>query len=77
MTTGTRADLTRILGRRDVLALAFGAMICWGWVVLSGEMTARAGTYGSALAFLFGAVMMFLVGLTYAELTSSLSRAGG
>ena len=77
MTTGARADLTRILGRRDVLALAFGAMIGWGWVVLAGEMTARAGTYGSALAFMFGAVMVFLVGLTYAELTSSLSRAGG
>ncbi len=77
MTTGTRADLTKILGRHDVLALAFGAMIGWGWVVLSGEMTASAGTYGSALAFMFGAVMVFLVGLTYAELTSSLSRAGG
>ena len=77
MTTGARADLTRILGRRDVLALAFGAMIGWGWVVLAGEMTARAGTYGSALAFMFCAVMVFLVGLTYAELTSSLSRAGG
>lgn len=72
-----RAELTKILGRHDVLALAFGAMIGWGWVVLSGEMTARAGTLGSALAFVFGAVMVFLVGLTYAELTSTLSRAGG
>jgi APA family basic amino acid/polyamine antiporter len=71
------SDLTRVLGRRDVLALAFGAMIGWGWVVLAGEMTARAGTLGSALAFLAGAVMVTLVGLTYAELTSALSRAGG
>ena len=77
MSGDTRNELTKVLGRHDVLALAFGAMIGWGWVVLSGEMTARAGTIGSALAFVLGAVMVFLVGLTYAELTSSLSRAGG
>lgn len=77
MTTGARQELSKILGRRDVLALSFGAMIGWGWVVLSGEMIERAGTLGSALAFTLGAVMVLLVGLTYAELTSSLSRAGG
>ena len=77
MSGDTRPELRKVLGRHDVLALAFGAMIGWGWVVLSGEMTARAGTVGSALAFVLGAIMVFLVGLTYAELTSSLSRAGG
>jgi basic amino acid/polyamine antiporter, APA family len=70
-------ELRKLLGRRDVLALAFGAMIGWGWVVLSGEMIERAGTLGSALAFAVGAVLVLLVGLTYAELTSALSRAGG
>ena len=69
--------LSRILGRHDVLSLAFGAMIGWGWVVLAGEMIERAGTLGSALAFGLGSVMVFLVGLTYAELTASISRAGG
>ena len=70
-------QLRKVLGRRDVLALAFGAIIGWGWVVLAGEMAGRAGTVGSALAFVVGAVMVFFVGLTYAELTSALSRAGG
>lgn len=70
-------ELRRILGRRDVLALAFGAMVGWGWIVLSGTMIVRAGSLGSALAFVAGAVMVLLVGLTYAELTSALSRAGG
>jgi basic amino acid/polyamine antiporter, APA family len=70
-------ELRKLLGRRDVLALAFGAMIGWGWVVLSGEMIERAGTVGSAVAFSAGAVLVLLVGLTYAELTSALSRAGG
>ena len=59
------------------MALAFGAMIGWSWVVLAGDMAERAGTVGSALAFLAGAVMVLFVGLTYAELTSALSRAGG
>jgi amino acid transporter len=40
-------------------------------------MIERAGTVGSALAFFAGALVMLLVGLTYAELTSALSRAGG
>jgi amino acid transporter len=75
--SNTNLNLSRILGRHDVLSLAFGAMIGWGWVVLAGEMTARAGTIGSAMAFLLGAVMVLLVGLTYAELTASISRAGG
>jgi len=71
------AQLRKILGRRQVLAIAFGAMVGWGWVVLSGEMIDRAGTIGSAAAFVVGAIMVLLVGLTYAELTPALSRAGG
>lgn len=81
---GSRMDLNeapvqlrKVLTRRDVLALAFGAMIGWGWVVLAGEMIDLAGTVGSALAFAVGAVMVLFVGLIYAELTSALSRAGG
>lgn len=70
-------ELRKLLGRKDVLALAFGAMIGWGWVVLAGEMIHRGGTVGSILAFAVGAGLVLLVGLTYAELTSALSRAGG
>ncbi len=74
---GVPVQLRKVLGRRDVMGLAFGAMIGWGWVVLAGEMIDKAGTLGSALAFVVGAVMVLFVGLTYAELTSALSRAGG
>lgn len=70
-------ELRRILGRKEVVGLAFGAMIGWSWVVLSGEMIERAGSIGSVLAFLLGAFMVLLVGLTYAELTAALSREGG
>ena len=73
----SQGKFVRVLDTREVLALAFGAMIGWGWVVLAGEMILRAGTLGSILAFAIGAVMVGLVGLTYGELTAALSRAGG
>lgn len=70
-------ELRKILGRKEVIGLAFGAMIGWSWVVLSGEMIALAGSVGSVLAFLLGAFMVLFVGLAYAELTSAISREGG
>ncbi len=67
----------RVLGRKEVLALAFGAMIGWSWVVLSGTWIYSAGTVGAILAFLFGGLVMLVIGLTYAELASALPFAGG
>jgi amino acid transporter len=67
----------RVLGRTDVLTLAFGTMIGWGWVVLSGLWTSEAGMIGSLIAFSIGALVCIFVGLTYAELTVALPLAGG
>ncbi|HAJ77293.1 MAG TPA: amino acid permease, partial [Gammaproteobacteria bacterium] len=67
----------RVLGRGKVLALAFGAMIGWSWVVLSGTWISSAGTLGAILAFLLGGAIMLVIGLTYAELASALPFAGG
>lgn len=69
--------LKRTLGRTDVLTLAFGTMVGWGWVVLSGQWIKEAGIIGSIVAFAAGAVLCILVGLTYAELTAALPLAGG
>ncbi len=52
-------------------------MIGWGWVVLTGSWIASAGSLGSILAFLVGGLMVYCVGLTYAELTSALPESGG
>ena len=30
-------NLTKVLGAWDILVIAFGAMIGWGWVVSSGN----------------------------------------
>ena len=67
----------RVLSRREVLALAFGAMIGWSWVVLSADWIKSAGTIGAIMAFLGGGVAMTVIGLTYAELASALPFAGG
>ncbi|MDD9896218.1 MAG: amino acid permease [Gammaproteobacteria bacterium] len=67
----------RVLGRKDALALAFGAMIGWSWVVLSSTWIESAGTAGAIIAFLIGGGIMLVIGLTYAELASALPFAGG
>jgi APA family basic amino acid/polyamine antiporter len=75
--TSDHSSFTRVLGRWDVLAVAFGAMIGFGWIVLTGGFLNDAGTLGATLAFAIGGVIMALVGLTYAELVSAMPSAGG
>lgn len=77
MTTTSEKSLIRVLGRWDVFAVSFGAMIGFGWIVLTGGFLEGAGTLGAALAFLIGTVIMALVGLTYAELVSAMPQVGG
>lgn len=77
MTNGSDSGFVRTLGRWDVLAVAFGAMIGFGWIVLTGGFLESAGTLGAALAFLIGGVVVALVGLTYAELVSAMPHVGG
>lgn len=67
----------RVLGKKDVFAIAFGAMIGWGWVVLAGSWIEKAGTFGAILSFIMGGVLVLFVGLTYAELTSAMPQCGG
>ncbi len=73
----SKDNFTRILNKRDVLSLSFGAMIGWGWVVLSQTWILKAGSIGAILAFLTGGLIVTLVGLTYAELTSAMPKVGG
>ncbi len=67
----------RVLGRRDVLALAFGAIIGWSWVLLTGEWVKTAGSLGAISAFTVGGVAMLFISLTYAELASAMPEVGG
>ncbi|MEC9484133.1 MAG: APC family permease [Halomonas sp.] len=75
--SSSTSQLARVLARKDVLALAFGAMIGWGWIVMTGSWIQSAGSLGAITAFLIGGVAIILVGLTYAELASAMPQVGG
>ncbi len=70
-------SLTRVLSQWDVIALAFGAMIGFSWIILAGSWVLDAGALGSVLAILIGGLMVAFVGLTYSELVSAMPKAGG
>ncbi|MBE1515147.1 APC family permease [Nesterenkonia halotolerans] len=76
-TTHEAPQLRRALSTLDSYALGFGAMIGFGWVVLTGGWLEAAGTLGAVLALLSGGLIMVVVGLIYAELTAAMPRAGG
>lgn len=60
-----------------MLALSFGAMIGWSWVLMTGYWVENAGSVGTLVAFVGGGLVIGFIGLTYAELASAMPRAGG
>jgi len=72
-----KSKFDKVMGAWDILVIAFGAMIGWGWVINSGDWITTAGFAGSIIAMLIGGLMVFFVGLTYAELTSAMPQCGG
>lgn len=77
MANNSNQELQKVLRTRDVIMLAFGAMIGWGWVVSSGQWIQAGGVLGTVAGFLIGGIMIYLVGLTYAELTPAMPKSGG
>ena len=67
----------KVMSSTDILVVAFGAMIGWGWVVSSGRWIQSAGTIGTVIGFVIGGLMIYFVGLTYAELTPAMPKVGG
>ncbi len=72
-----KSEFNKVFSAWDILVIAFGAMIGWGWVVSSGGWIEKGGVLGAALGFAIGGVMIFFVGLTYAELTAAMPQCGG
>jgi amino acid transporter len=67
----------KVLKSREVITLAFGAMIGWSWVLMTGLWVEVAGSIGTLIAFAGGGLAIALIGLTYSELVSAMPRAGG
>ena len=72
-----QSEFDKVFSAWDILVIAFGAMIGWGWVVSSGSWITKGGVLGAALGFVLGGIMIFFVGLTYAELTAAMPQCGG
>ncbi|MEE8885071.1 MAG: bifunctional amino acid transporter/iron-containing alcohol dehydrogenase [Eubacteriales bacterium] len=72
-----QSDFDKVFSAWDILVIAFGAMIGWGWVVSTGDWIERGGVIGAMLGFALGGVMIFFIGLTYAELTPAMPECGG
>ena len=76
--TGDRGHgFVRALGTVDALFIGFGAMIGFGWVVLTGEWLNGAGTLGAIIAFAVGGIIMCFVGTVYSEMVAAMPHAGG
>ncbi|WP_137289318.1 APC family permease [Natronorubrum halophilum] len=77
MSNTTQSGLEKSLGRKEMLILAFGAMIGWGWIVLAGDWIQEGGPLGAIAAFLAGGVVVGIVAIIYSELASSMPLVGG
>jgi basic amino acid/polyamine antiporter, APA family len=69
--------LARKLRLADYFALAFGAMIGAGWLVLMDDWLGRGGPAGAALAFAFGGFLLLPVGYVYGQWVQRLPDAAG
>ena len=58
-----RNTLSKVLGRTDVLALGFGIIVGWSWVMFATTWLTRAGFWGTLIAFLAGSAVIFGVGV--------------
>ncbi len=72
-----RNTLSRVLGRTDIIAIGFGTMVGWSWIVMAASWINEAGMAGALSAFIIGGVIILAIGLTYGELTAALPLAGG
>lgn len=70
-------QLEKNLSTKDTLALAFGCMVGWGWVVLVGVWVAKGGSIGAVGGFVAASAILLVVALLYAELASAMPLAGG
>ncbi len=74
---GETRQLARAINSSQFFTLAFGCIIGVAWVVVLGELLGLAGPLGTMLAFVGGGLIMVVVGLCYAEVTTALPVSGG
>ena len=75
--TETRPELKKEISAIQFFTLGFGTIIGVGWVVVLGQWLSMAGPLGAIVGFAGGGLIMMLVALCYAEMSSQLPVAGG
>ena len=73
----TKHGLSKSLQKLDILALSFGAMIGWSWVVLISQLMLRAGSTGALIATIIAGGVIVIIGMIYAELAAAMPEVGG
>ena len=69
-----KSEFDKVFSAWDILVIAFGAMIGWGWLFQPETGIGRGGVLGAVIGFAIGGIMVFFVGLTYAELTAAMPQ---
>ena len=57
-----KSEFDKVFSAWDILVIAFGAMIGWGWVVSTVDWIGRGGVLGAVIGFAIGGIMVFFVG---------------
>ena len=60
-----KGSFNKVLNTGDVLVVAFGAMIGWGWVVSSGQWIQSGGVLGTVLGFIVAMLVPYDVIMNY------------
>ena len=55
------SEFNKVFSAWDILVIAFGAMIGWGWVVSTGNWIEKGGVLGAALGFCLWAAFMYFL----------------
>jgi amino acid transporter len=81
VSTLTRSVKPRALGKgihfRQLFTFAFGYLVGFGWIIMTGPWITKAGPGGAALAFLAGGLLLIPIALCYVELATMYPYAGG
>lgn len=55
-----KSEFDKVFSAWDILVIAFGAMIGWGWVVSTGDWIGRGGVLGAVIGFAIGGIIGIL-----------------
>lgn len=74
---GKKVELKKSLKSFDLFAIGFGCVIGWGWISMGSYWIGGAGPLAAIIALGMAGLLMGMITIIYAELTSAMPKAGG